>query len=94
MKPQLKAHCGDCLSEYLGAGFQSCNFANSYNKETEGQQMMILFYSFDRASWHRQAYAGVNGLKTSSPSALKSLTFLVATVKPCTFAVAASMASS
>lgn len=45
-------------------------------------------------SWHSQAYAGANGLKTSNPSALKSFTFLVATVNPCTFAVAAIMASS
>jgi len=31
MEPQLKQRFGDYLSEYLGAGFQSRNLANSYN---------------------------------------------------------------
>lgn len=53
--------------------------------------MAYLCYS---CSMSRYGCTGANGLKTSSPSALKSLTFRVATVRPCTFAVAAIIASS
>lgn len=43
---------------------------------------------------NQSTYAGANGLKTATPSALKSATFLVATFSPFTFAVAAIIASS